>query len=249
MSRYKLDDTTIAILKNFANINPEIKFYAGTEQRTANLAKNMIADAVLPQGFPRDFALHNLARLISIIDTTKDQALPELEFGETEMTVHHAYGRVTFPYSNDSLVSPPPRDKFQLTHTTFSFELPQALWTKIKRLAPILDADGIHLITEPGAPVRLKLINSKDKYADKTASGSATFDMPNTKMGDDVTSDVWKISFSTLDILPGDYRVEAGSIARGGDVSSRNMNGVFFTLNSPVKVITYLTIGEVVKMR
>lgn len=244
MSNFSLDETTLEILKNFANINPQAVFRAGHSQRACNSSRNFIADVELSQPMPLDCAVYELNRVLGVIDTCKSASLPKLEFGEATLTVEHDHGSVTIPYAHADVVAKPPTHQFHMVTPIASFDLPLTLWTKIKRLAATLQITNLHLIVDKSGVLKLKLVNDKDKGGD--ASGSATFTMPNTSVYS-TEPNVWAVKFDSLELLPGDYTVELGEVA--SNASSNALFGVFFKLNDPTKKVTYLTSGHVVKTK
>jgi len=244
MSNFSLDDATLDILKNFANINTQAVFKQGHTQRTCNQSRNFVADVELSQSLPVDCAIYELNRVLGVIDTCKGTALPELEFGDGSLTVKHDHGEVTIPYAHSDVVPAPPGHKFHMTKPIASFDLPLSLWNKVKRLASTLQITTLHLIVDKKGALKLKLVNDKDKGGD--ASGSATFEMPNTQV-QSPEPNVWAVKFDALELLPGDYSVEMGEIS--SSASSNVLFGVFFKLNDPTKKVTYLTSGHVVKTK
>ena len=52
-----LSDNTVNILKNFAGINNSILVKQGNQLRTISVAKNILAEAEIPEDFPRDVAI------------------------------------------------------------------------------------------------------------------------------------------------------------------------------------------------
>lgn len=244
MSNFTLDETTLAIFKNFANINPQAVFKTGQEQRACNPSRNFVADVELSQALPVNCAIYELNRVLGVIDTCKDTSLPVLEFGEGSLTVKHTHGEVTIPYAHSDVVAAPPSNKFHMVKPIASFDLPLSLWGKIKRLASTLEITSLHIIVDKKGSLHLKLVNDKDKGGDST--GSAMFEMPNTEV-QSKEPNVWAVKFESLELLPGDYKVEIGEV--GTSTGSGTLFGVFFRLNDPTKKVTYLTSGHVVKSR
>lgn len=241
MPSYVLTETTLELLKNLASINPQTTFKAGTAQRVCNSERNFIADVELPHPLPRDCAIYELPRLLGVISTCKGESLPTIEFGDSALVVEHEHGKVTIPYAHDAVMVKPPTQQYHLAKPIASFDLPQALWDKIKRIAATLQTQTIHIVTTKSGTLELRLVNEKDK-----SSGSAKYNMPNTQI-QSAQDGVWGIKFNALELLPGDYTVEIGEIAStASTASSATMFGAFFRLNDPVKRVTYLTSGHVV---
>ena len=246
MSNYPLSEASLDILKNFAAISEQVQFKAGTSQRTCNSTRNFIADVELPEPLPIDCSLYNLNRLLGIIDTCKGSALPDLTFGETSLVVTHDNGEVTLPYAHESVVAAPPVYTFVLSKKFASFDLPAALWTKIKRTAAVLQTTSLQFTIKDGK-LTLKLINDKDKGGDSIGWGS--YNMPNTVVTDGIKSNVWVVKFDALEFLPGDYNVEIGDVSFNTATGESSLFGAFFTLADPKKNVRYLTSGHVVKSR
>ena len=55
-----LDQRTLAILKNFATINPSIQFKVGSALATISPQKTVMARAKVDQEFERSFAIYDL---------------------------------------------------------------------------------------------------------------------------------------------------------------------------------------------
>lgn len=242
---YPLSDDTVEILQNFANISPQIIFKAGTTQRTCNATRNFIADIELPEAIPTDCAIYDLNRLLGIIDTCKGQKLPELTFDTTSLTVKHDHGEVLLPYAAANVIPAPPAHKFTLTKQFASFDLPASLWQQIKRTAAVLKTTTLQFIIDDSRKLTVKLIDEKD-----TKTGWGSFNMPNSVVDPKATAAAWVLKFDSLQLLPGNYKVELGDVSftsAGGATST--IFGAFFTLNDPKKKAVYLTSGHVTKTR
>jgi len=243
---YPLSESAVEILKNFAAISEQVQFKAGTAQRTCNSTRNFIADVELPEALPLDCSLFNLNRLLGIIDTCKGAKLPELTFNETSLVVTHADGEVTLPYAHDGVVTAAPVYTFTLSKKFAEFDLPVALWTKIKRTAAVLQTTSLQFTIKDGK-LTLKLINDKDKGGDSIGWGS--YNMPNTVVSEGIKSNIWVVKFDALELIPGDYKVEIGEVSFQTATGESSLFGAFFTLADPKKNVRYLTSGHVVKSR
>jgi hypothetical protein len=244
MASYQLTDSTVEILKNFANINTQVVFKAGNAQRACNDTRNFIADVELTDALPQDCALYELNRLLGIVDTCKTDKLPAISFGSSSLVVEHDHGSVTIPYAHSDVVAAPPAVQFHMKKLIATFDLPQELWTRVKRTAAVLQTTALYIIVTQQRELVLKLVNEKDKGGD--ASGSASYNMPNTNVVEP-TDNTWAVKFDSLELLPGNYTVEVGEV--GNNTNNNTLFGMFFRLNDPNKKVTYLTSGHVVKSR
>ena len=55
----KLSEKTVNLLKNFASINQSILFKRGDSLRTMSVMKNILAEAQIPEDFPRQFGIYD----------------------------------------------------------------------------------------------------------------------------------------------------------------------------------------------
>lgn len=243
MSSYNLTETTVEILKNFANINNQATFKSGYAQRACNPNRNFIADVELTEPLPVDCSLYELNRLLGIIDTCKGSSLPTVAFGEKSLVVEHDHGEVTIPYAHNDVVAKVPDRQFHMEKLYATFDLPLALWNKIKRTAAVLQTTSLHIILNEANVLTLKLVNDRDKGGD--SSGSASYNMPNTRVEDNAEPNTWAVKFDVLELLPGDYTVTVGEI--GTNSGSQTLFGMVFTLNDAKKKVTYLTSGHLLK--
>ena len=63
----KLSENTINLLKNFAGINPNMVFKAGSSIATIAEAKNIMASATVTETFPQEFGIYDLNEFLSTL--------------------------------------------------------------------------------------------------------------------------------------------------------------------------------------
>ncbi len=243
MTQVNFSDATIDILKNFANINPQVILKEGTAQRVCNESRNFVADVEFAESIPVDCAFYDINRILGIIDNCKGSTLPTFTFGENNLVLKHDDGTVTLPYAHPGVVEAPPANKYHMAKLSASFDLPAALWNKIKRTASVLQTTSLQFTIEDDK-LSVKLINERAAGGDTVGWG--TFNMPNTIVAPGAPNKSWLIKFDALEFLPGDYFVELGDIASSVNATTSTF-GVFFKLNDPAKKVTYITAGHVVK--
>ena len=73
----KLDNKTLQILKNFSLINSSMRFKEGNTLTVVSSNKNILARANIAEGFPRQFAISDLPRLLGVLSLFDT---PEIEF-------------------------------------------------------------------------------------------------------------------------------------------------------------------------
>ena len=88
MEFMKLSDSTLTVLKNFAGINNSILVKEGSQLRTISVAKNILAEADIPEDFPRDVAIYDLNQFLNGLslhqDPNRDFAMRSLRHKSSE---------------------------------------------------------------------------------------------------------------------------------------------------------------------
>ena len=62
----KLNEQTIAVLKNFSEINQSLEFKTGNLLRTVSPQKNILASAEVPDKFPVEFSVYELNKFLGV---------------------------------------------------------------------------------------------------------------------------------------------------------------------------------------
>ena len=80
----QLNENTLAVLKNFATIQPNIVLSEGAVVKTIAEAKNVMAVANLDQSFDKSVGIYNLDEFLAVLGLVD---APELAFGDEFVTV------------------------------------------------------------------------------------------------------------------------------------------------------------------
>jgi hypothetical protein len=68
----KLSESTINVLKNFANINAGMQFKEGSVIRTISKGQNVLGKATVTEKFEKDFVIYDLNRFLSLYSSLTD---------------------------------------------------------------------------------------------------------------------------------------------------------------------------------
>ena len=106
----KFSQQTLAILKNFQNINKSLLFKKGSELRTISQVGTIFAIANIDEEIPKDAGIYELSKLLSVM-TLYDE--PNVLFGENGFEIVDANGRkkTRLTYTEPSMIHSPPSDK------------------------------------------------------------------------------------------------------------------------------------------
>lgn len=191
----KLNENTIAVLKNFSSINSNILFKAGKNVRTRT--RTIIASADLDQEFPKDFAIMDLGRFLSVVNLFE---APELNFDEEDGAVHIGDGKnvVRYVYTAPNLIVAADYEKeLKLGKIVAEFTIKQSALASALKAASILSVPNLTVRGEGGKVVMVA------HDAKNTSSDSYAVDL-----GDCDEEFVATYQVDCFKFIPQDYNVQ-----------------------------------------
>ena len=194
----KLSDSTLAVLKNFAGINNSILVKKGTQLRTMSVAKNILAEAEIPEDFPRDVAIYDLNQFLNGLSLHQD---PDMDFTEESyLTIREGRRKVKYFYADPQVIISPPDKEITLPSEDIHFQLESTSLDKLLKAAAVYQLPDLSVIGEAGI---VKLV-VRDKKND--TSNSYSVDVGET---DKEFSFNFKVE--NIKIIPGAYDVVVSS--------------------------------------
>ena len=194
----KLSDSTLAVLKNFAGINNSILVKKGTRLRTMSVAKNILAEAEIPEDFPRDVAIYDLNQFLNGLSLHQD---PNLDFTEdSHITIKEGRRRVKYFYADPQVIIAPPDKEINLPTQEVCFQLESSSLEKLVKAAAVYQLPDLSVIGENSEitmVVRDKKNDTSNEYAVNVGETDKEFEF-NFKM-------------ENIKIIPGAYDVVISS--------------------------------------
>ena len=194
----KLSDNTLAVLKNFAGINNSILVKKGTQLRTMSVAKNILAEAEIPEDFPRDVAIYDLNQFLNGLSLHQD---PNLDFTEdSHITIKEGRRRVKYFYADPQVIIAPPDKEINLPTQEVCFQLESSSLEKLVKAAAVYQLPDLSVVGENGEitmVVRDKKNDTSNEYAVNVGETDKEFEF-NFKM-------------ENIKIIPGAYDVVISS--------------------------------------
>ena len=118
-----LSTDTIAMLKNFSDINQNILIKPGNKIQTISNMRNILAEAEIKEKFDSEFAIYDLPQFLRSLDLFKS---PELKFnGGASMTISESKNSnksVKYFFSDKSTVFTPNKINMPDKHVTFQLK-------------------------------------------------------------------------------------------------------------------------------
>jgi hypothetical protein len=195
----KLSENTIKLLKNFAGINPNMVFKAGSSIATIAEAKNIMASATVAETFPQEFGIYDLNEFLSTLTLVDD---PELSFSDDSITIKDGKTSIRYFYASMDLLTAPSK-QVTMPNPEVTFILSEDTLNKIRKASAVLGHANIEIKGENGKII-VNLTDAKNASANKY---SIVVDENNACK--EVFSFIMVIS--NLKMVSGDYTVEISS--------------------------------------
>ena len=138
----KLSSDTINLLKNFADINPNILVKEGNKLSTISTMKNILAEADISESFDQEFAIYDLPEFLRSIDLF---AKPKLEFngGSNVMIAdENSRQKIKYFFADKSVITAPSKS-ITMPESFVSFTLKKEMFEKLMKGVTTLNLPDI----------------------------------------------------------------------------------------------------------
>ena len=153
-----LSDNTLGILKNFAGINNSILVKEGNQLRTISVMKNILAEAQVPEDFPRQFGIYDLNMFLNGLSLHSD---PNLDFEEESyVTISEGRRKVKYFFADPQVIIAPPEKEITLPTEDICFQLESVTLEKLLKAAAVYQLPDLSAISENGQ-IKLLIMNNK----------------------------------------------------------------------------------------
>jgi len=190
----KLSDNTLTILKNFAGINNSILVKQGDKLRTISVAKNILAEAVVDEQFPRDFAIYDLNQFLNGLSLHQD---PEMDFKEESyLSIREGKRRVKYFFADPNVIISPPEKEITLPSEDVHFQLDSTSLEKLLKAAAVYQLPDFCVVGGDGV-VKLVVRDKKNDTSNEFAIVVGETDKEFT----------FNFKVENIKIIPGAYDV------------------------------------------
>ena len=193
----KLSSETLAILKNFANINSGIEFKAGNVLKTIAPSRTIMSRVTLKDEFPEDFCIYDLNQFLSVHSLLKD---PEINFNEMNIVLTSGRSKINYRKTAKEMIITADKDIGQMPADA-SFRLTEDVFIGMMKASSVLQSPNIAFESD-GDKVYVTSFDAKDDSAHTNSIELA-----------DGNGNIFKAVFLTenLKMIPGTYDVEISS--------------------------------------
>jgi hypothetical protein len=190
----ELSAQTLAILKNFSNINQSISVSPGNSLRTIKVSRNVLAEATISEKFESGFAIYNLNQFLNSVNLLGSA---DLDFShEKYMILTEGKRKIKYFYADPSIIVSPPDKKMSLPSQDVCFVMDQTSLDKIIKAKQIFCLDDLSVV---GDGEKIELI-VQDKKNDTSNEYSI-------EVGTTTEKFCMNFKIENLQFFPGSYEV------------------------------------------
>jgi hypothetical protein len=196
----KITKDTIAILKNFATIQPNFVYKGDGKLKTLAEANNIMAEAKLVEDITSEISIYDLNEFLSVLNLTTD---PDVQFEENCAVITDDSSTVKYVFANPSILTAPTKEINMPTpevKITISGDDIEAL----RRAASVLGYNIVSISNDASGG------NLKLSVVDNSGAGKNTFTIEKNFDGPTEKFD-FRVLINNLKIMPDDYTVELSS--------------------------------------
>lgn len=191
----KFSNDTLAILKNFAIIQPNLMFRAGNEVKTIAEAKNIVAKATITETIPQDFGIYDVNDFLSSMSLFTD---PEISLGDKSAKISEGKSKLTYFFSDEASLTYPQKD-VSMPAIDATFTLTSEVLKSLQRACSLLSVSTVTVESAEGTGIAISVQDAKN----------STSNSYGTEVEGHNGGHTFKFHFdiSNFKILPGDYTV------------------------------------------
>ena len=160
----EISASTVNVLKNFANINANIVIKPGNKLMTISEAKNILAEASVPEEFASTVGIYDLSEFLNILGLVDK---PRVRFEDQYMQIGGVSGRelVKYYYADTEMLTTPTKP-IDMPDADVWFTLDEATLNGIKRAAAVFGHGQLTIEPNDGS-VKLSVIDPENATANE----------------------------------------------------------------------------------
>jgi len=139
----KLSNETLAVLKNFGNINQGLLFKQGKTLKTVSSHRNILSEATITEEIPAEFGVYDLNNFLSVVSLHKDE--PTFDFDSHHVVIVGNKGRskIKYRFCEANMIVTPPDKQINMKDPEISFSLSAEDFDWVLRAASVLSSPHI----------------------------------------------------------------------------------------------------------
>ena len=206
----KFSKETIAVLKNYSSINPNIML-KGSVLTTISPQRNVVASVSVEEKFPVDFGVYDLSQFLGVLSLFSD---PDVTFTEKVATFKEGKNSIKYYAADAAVLKLPPDKQIKFPNADVSLKITSTQLGQVIKTAGVLGAPDFSIVGD-GETISLVVgdlkVDTGNQFSIELDSTDMTFSA-NFKV-------------ENLKMIVQDYSVEISSkglskwIAESGDMT------------------------------
>jgi len=196
MSQVTFSKNTLAILKNFSNLNSNLLVNPGNVIKTITPSKAGMAVATVDETFDVEFGIWDLNKFLGVVSLFNN---PTFDFGEKSVRIKNGGDSVVnYFYSEPKLLSFPTKDVI-MPEISVSITLTEKQFSELQKAASVMQLPDLSFVRERNGKIFAKVSDLSDP----------TTTSYKVVVGDAEEAPPFEFNFNmdNIKILPGDYTV------------------------------------------
>lgn len=191
-----LSNETLAILKNFSAIQPNIVFKAGNELKTIAEAKNIVAKATITETIPQNFGIYDLNDFLSSMSLFTNPSFAFSDDGKSA-TISEGKSSLNYFFSDESSLTFPQKD-VAMPAIDVTFTLTADTLAALRKATSLLSVNTIS-VEDAGSGIVVRVKDPKN----------STSNSYGTEVDGNNNGHKFKFHFdiANFKLIPGDYEV------------------------------------------
>lgn len=160
----EISANTVSVLKNFSAINSNIVIKPGNKLMTISEAKNILAEATVPEEFNSIIGIYDLTEFLNVLGLVDK---PRVRFEETYMNIGGTSGRelVKYYYADTEMLTSPTKP-IDMPETDVWFTLEETTLMGLKRAASVFGHGQLSIEPDSGS-IKLSVVDPDNSTANE----------------------------------------------------------------------------------
>ena len=156
-----LSTDTLAILKNFSEINNNILFKPGSKLNTISAMKNILAEATITEKFDTEFGIYSLSEFLRAVELFDKPAVKINGANYASISDEKIKQTIKYVFADKSVVVSPQKG-INMPDKTVAFTLKKDDFSKVQKAATVLNLPDI-AIKGDGKKISFVATDKKNK--------------------------------------------------------------------------------------
>ena len=182
----KISKETVAVLKNYSSINPNVMLKKGSVLTTISPQRNVVASVSIEESFPVDFGIYDLSQFLGVFSLFSD---PDVTFTDKVATFKEGKNSIKYYAADAAVLKLPPDKQIKFPSADVSLAITATQLGQVIKTAGVLSAPDLSIVGD-GSTISLIVgdlkVDTGNQFSielgETDLTFSANFKIENLKM-------------------------------------------------------------------